>query len=330
MGRLPQRLHTTVENIGLYWHFVDIVWIIIFTAIYLIPAAAAASGRGAPTRSSQWQTTSTRREHAHPGVGQYVEIGIILAVMTLLEVIIYESFDSGLPTAIGIPALIVLTILKFALVVMWFMHLRFDHQHVPALLLRRARRWRRSSTASSPRTGSWVRSSGSAAHDRPMPTLLRWQPHPDAWLLIVVLLGGYLYALSAWGPTEAPGSRRRDAAGSGCASTPASPRSGWPPTGRSSVLAEQPVQRPHGAAPGLLADQRAPAAARHARLAVARACCAAPGRTPLWRVRHAAAGRAGGVQRAGSSSITGRRSSTSASPTTASTCWRTPAGWSRR
>jgi heme/copper-type cytochrome/quinol oxidase subunit 3 len=24
--------------IGLYWHFVDIVWIIIFTLIYLIPA----------------------------------------------------------------------------------------------------------------------------------------------------------------------------------------------------------------------------------------------------------------------------------------------------
>ena len=35
--------------------------------------------------------------------------------------------------------------------------------------------------------------------------LLRWQPHPDAWLLIVVLLGGYLYALSAWGRAEAPG-----------------------------------------------------------------------------------------------------------------------------
>jgi heme/copper-type cytochrome/quinol oxidase subunit 3 len=27
-----------VEIIGLYWHFVDIVWIIIFTLIYLIPA----------------------------------------------------------------------------------------------------------------------------------------------------------------------------------------------------------------------------------------------------------------------------------------------------
>jgi cytochrome c oxidase subunit 4 len=66
-------------------------------------------------------------EHAHPGVGQYVEIGIILAVMTLFEVIIYESFDSGLALEIGIPALILLTILKFGLVVMWFMHLRFDH-----------------------------------------------------------------------------------------------------------------------------------------------------------------------------------------------------------
>ncbi len=67
-------------------------------------------------------------EHTHPGVGQYVEIGIILAVMTLLEVVIFESFDRGLEPAIGIPALILLTILKFLLVVMWFMHLRFDHR----------------------------------------------------------------------------------------------------------------------------------------------------------------------------------------------------------
>lgn len=35
------RLHTEdarkVELIGLYWHFVDIVWIVIFTVVYLIP-----------------------------------------------------------------------------------------------------------------------------------------------------------------------------------------------------------------------------------------------------------------------------------------------------
>jgi heme/copper-type cytochrome/quinol oxidase subunit 3 len=26
-----------VELIGLYWHFVDIVWIVIFTVVYLVP-----------------------------------------------------------------------------------------------------------------------------------------------------------------------------------------------------------------------------------------------------------------------------------------------------
>ena len=27
----------TVELVGLYWHFVDVVWIVIFTVVYLIP-----------------------------------------------------------------------------------------------------------------------------------------------------------------------------------------------------------------------------------------------------------------------------------------------------
>ena len=37
-GRLHETKHEAVEIAGLYWHFVDIVWIVIFTAIYLIPA----------------------------------------------------------------------------------------------------------------------------------------------------------------------------------------------------------------------------------------------------------------------------------------------------
>jgi cytochrome c oxidase subunit 3/cytochrome o ubiquinol oxidase subunit 3 len=36
-GRLPSENSEAVEIAGLYWHFVDIVWIFIFTAIYLIP-----------------------------------------------------------------------------------------------------------------------------------------------------------------------------------------------------------------------------------------------------------------------------------------------------
>jgi heme/copper-type cytochrome/quinol oxidase subunit 3 len=34
---VPGKKAEVVEMIGLYWHFVDIVWIIIFTLVYLIP-----------------------------------------------------------------------------------------------------------------------------------------------------------------------------------------------------------------------------------------------------------------------------------------------------
>jgi heme/copper-type cytochrome/quinol oxidase subunit 3 len=36
-GKLPTAKAETVELVGLYWHFVDIVWIVIFTLVYLIP-----------------------------------------------------------------------------------------------------------------------------------------------------------------------------------------------------------------------------------------------------------------------------------------------------
>jgi heme/copper-type cytochrome/quinol oxidase subunit 3 len=36
-GKLDSRDYTKVEIAGLYWHFVDIVWIAIFTIVYLIP-----------------------------------------------------------------------------------------------------------------------------------------------------------------------------------------------------------------------------------------------------------------------------------------------------
>jgi cytochrome c oxidase subunit 3/cytochrome o ubiquinol oxidase subunit 3 len=37
-GKLPQAKAEVVEIAGLYWHFVDIVWIVIFTVVYLIPS----------------------------------------------------------------------------------------------------------------------------------------------------------------------------------------------------------------------------------------------------------------------------------------------------
>ncbi len=37
-GTLTKERFETVEIVGLYWHFVDVVWIFIFTVIYLVPS----------------------------------------------------------------------------------------------------------------------------------------------------------------------------------------------------------------------------------------------------------------------------------------------------
>ena len=39
-GKLPQEKAEVVEIAGLYWHFVDVVWIVLFTVVYLIPSPA--------------------------------------------------------------------------------------------------------------------------------------------------------------------------------------------------------------------------------------------------------------------------------------------------
>jgi heme/copper-type cytochrome/quinol oxidase subunit 3 len=36
-GKLTSGDSETVEIVGLYWHFVDVVWILIFTVVYLFP-----------------------------------------------------------------------------------------------------------------------------------------------------------------------------------------------------------------------------------------------------------------------------------------------------
>lgn len=59
---------------------------------------------------------------AHPTPRQYVNIAVVLAVLTALEVSTY-FVDFG---AIAIPLLIVLMSVKFLYVAGWFMHLKFD------------------------------------------------------------------------------------------------------------------------------------------------------------------------------------------------------------
>jgi cytochrome c oxidase subunit 4 len=59
----------------------------------------------------------------HPTASAYVTVGLILAAITLFEVFVYYV-DALSGALLGI--LMTLSALKFLLVVLWFMHLRFD------------------------------------------------------------------------------------------------------------------------------------------------------------------------------------------------------------
>jgi cytochrome c oxidase subunit 4 len=60
---------------------------------------------------------------AHPGPKQYVMVAVWLALATGIEVAWYYL---NVPHALFVSLLLVLAFLKFSLVVLWFMHLRFD------------------------------------------------------------------------------------------------------------------------------------------------------------------------------------------------------------
>jgi cytochrome c oxidase subunit IV len=63
-------------------------------------------------------------EEHHPGPGQYVKVALILAVVTAIEVGAY--YVTGVSDTVLSIGLIVMMIIKFAMVGLYFMHLRFD------------------------------------------------------------------------------------------------------------------------------------------------------------------------------------------------------------
>jgi cytochrome c oxidase subunit 4 len=65
--------------------------------------------------------------HEHPTEAKYIQIAIILTIITMVEVAIYyiEAFE-----AILVPTLIVLSTIKFVTVVGYFMHLKFDDRRL--------------------------------------------------------------------------------------------------------------------------------------------------------------------------------------------------------
>jgi cytochrome c oxidase subunit 4 len=74
------------------------------------------------------ETTGAQARHVravtrHPSPKEYVRIAIILGVITALEVAVYY-IDAV--RDLLIPLLFLFALIKFTLVVLWFMHLKFD------------------------------------------------------------------------------------------------------------------------------------------------------------------------------------------------------------
>jgi cytochrome c oxidase subunit IV len=61
----------------------------------------------------------------HPGPREYVKVAVALAVATGAEVAL---FYMNLPHALFVLLLLFFAAIKFSLVVLWFMHLRFDNR----------------------------------------------------------------------------------------------------------------------------------------------------------------------------------------------------------
>ena len=78
-------------------------------------------------------TTAAPQEHAHPRATTYAKVGLVLFVLTALEVGLYEVTYGEHAGSMGsaivpffVPLLLLLSAMKFALVAMFYMHLKQD------------------------------------------------------------------------------------------------------------------------------------------------------------------------------------------------------------
>lgn len=83
--------------------------------------------QAAPTRPA-----ARGRTVRHPSPKEYIRIAVVLGAITAMEVAIYYL---DLPRGILIPFLFLLSALKFALVVLWYMHLKFDSRMYARLFM---------------------------------------------------------------------------------------------------------------------------------------------------------------------------------------------------
>jgi len=78
------------------------------------------------------QAPVEHHDSEHPSPAKYIQIAIILTIITALEVLIYY-FDFSKEAFIAI--FLGMSVVKFIIVAMYYMHLKFDHQLFTWLLI---------------------------------------------------------------------------------------------------------------------------------------------------------------------------------------------------
>ena len=73
-------------------------------------------------------------EHHHPDWGTYKWVALLLTVITVIEVWVYY-IPAFVASRLFVPSLLILSAVKFATVVMFYMHLKYDAKLFRALFV---------------------------------------------------------------------------------------------------------------------------------------------------------------------------------------------------
>jgi cytochrome c oxidase subunit 4 len=72
--------------------------------------------------------------HAYPTAKTYITVGVILTLITAVEVWVYY-IPKFVASRAFVPSLLIMSAIKFVTVVMFYMHLKYDHKLFRALFI---------------------------------------------------------------------------------------------------------------------------------------------------------------------------------------------------
>ena len=85
-----------------------------------------------PTTAAHGEAHAADHAHEHPTWKQYKWVALILTLITVAEVWAYY-IPSFVASRLFVPSLLIMSAAKFVIVVMFYMHLKYDHKLFRAL-----------------------------------------------------------------------------------------------------------------------------------------------------------------------------------------------------